>query len=536
MEVQIRQYNDKRVLVLLASGTTTDKHYPRGDNFWDSFTKDSGVDGLRACLNGGNTGWGGMACPDNLPTPSGYVRGQEADGAVFFEQSGGSSCNYSLSASVSNPNPGCGAQVTLNGGCSGDCGGLSYQWTGNGVAQNGQNVTISVPASNGTYTYTLTASRSGCSKSVTTQLTVSGCGGGTPPPSGITAGNCYRIRPLSNTANALGVSGSQTVVQQAANGQNSQLWKAEDVGGGQFRFVTQNGSGQAMRVASDNFGEAVRLAAAGSDYLQKWSVSPSGSDYRVSLGSGSTWDMRSAGGEPDLQLWGTTGNDPVSHRTFRFETVTCPGGTPPPPPPTGGSYNGHFDMASCSSLLGWVWNSSAPGTRLTVEVVEGSQVVATGTANRYRQDLQQAGIGDGQYAFDIPTPASLKNNQPRTISVRVQGTGYILNNSPRTITCPSGGRMATPSSAEKAGEWRLMPNPAGDEVTLEAPYPLNERRLTVKLTALNGSEQVVSRRSQQVTDRQFRLQLRELNLPAGLYLISVSEGSRLLTTLKLVKQ
>ena len=96
LEVQIRQYGDKRMLVTAIPNSATDKHYPRGDNFWDAFTKDSGVDGLRACLNAGNTSYGGVAAPDNLPTPSGYTSGREADGAFFFERSsgGGGNCDF----------------------------------------------------------------------------------------------------------------------------------------------------------------------------------------------------------------------------------------------------------------------------------------------------------------------------------------------------------------------------------------------------------------------------------------------------------
>ncbi|AQG78501.1 hypothetical protein AWR27_03580 [Spirosoma montaniterrae] len=88
LEVQIRQYGDKRVLVTAVVGSASDKHYPRGDNFWDAFTKDSGADALRGCLNGGNTNYGGLSAPANLQTPSGYRSGQEADGAFFFEQNG----------------------------------------------------------------------------------------------------------------------------------------------------------------------------------------------------------------------------------------------------------------------------------------------------------------------------------------------------------------------------------------------------------------------------------------------------------------
>lgn len=90
LEVQIRQYpNGKRALVTAIIGSPTDKHYPRGDNFWDNFTKDPGVDGLRGCLNAGESGWYGLTFPSGISPNPGYVQGSESDGAVYFQLSGG---------------------------------------------------------------------------------------------------------------------------------------------------------------------------------------------------------------------------------------------------------------------------------------------------------------------------------------------------------------------------------------------------------------------------------------------------------------
>ena len=105
-----------------------------------------------------------------------------------------------------------------------------------------------------------------------------------------------------------------------------------------------------------------------------------------------------------------------------------------------------------------------------------------------------------------------------------------------TRTCSSGARKAATTSVEKAGEWRLSPNPAGDQVTIETPHTLNERRLSVKLTAISGIEYQVSASAQKVENRHLRLNLNSLRLPAGLYIISISDDGELLTTLKMVKQ
>ena len=87
--VQIRQFaGGKRALVTTQAGSSNDKHFPRGDNFWDNFTKNPGVESLQACLNAGETGWYGLAFPSGITPPSGYLQGSEPDGAIFFSTNG----------------------------------------------------------------------------------------------------------------------------------------------------------------------------------------------------------------------------------------------------------------------------------------------------------------------------------------------------------------------------------------------------------------------------------------------------------------
>ena len=88
LTVQIRSISGKNVLVTAIAGASNDKYYPRGDNFWGSFSLDPNAAGLQGCLNAGSTGWGGLAIPGNLSPPSGYAQGTESDGAVFFYQNG----------------------------------------------------------------------------------------------------------------------------------------------------------------------------------------------------------------------------------------------------------------------------------------------------------------------------------------------------------------------------------------------------------------------------------------------------------------
>ncbi|MCF0048415.1 T9SS type A sorting domain-containing protein, partial [Dyadobacter sp. LJ53] len=98
-------------------------------------------------------------------------------------------------------------------------------------------------------------------------------------------------------------------------------------------------------------------------------------------------------------------------------------------------YQGNFEAADCNFLKGWVWDKNNAGGAQIVELVEGSTVLATATANIYKADLKDGGYGTGYYGFSIAVPASLKNGQPRQLGIRVKGSSFNLNNSPRTLTC-----------------------------------------------------------------------------------------------------
>ena len=88
LDVQIRQIAGHNVLVTAIPGSSNDKYYPRGDNFWNEFTKDPGAVNLQSCLNAGNSGYNGYSVPGSISPPSGYYQGAENDGAVFYAQNG----------------------------------------------------------------------------------------------------------------------------------------------------------------------------------------------------------------------------------------------------------------------------------------------------------------------------------------------------------------------------------------------------------------------------------------------------------------
>jgi hypothetical protein len=71
-------------------------------------------------------------------------------------------------------------------------------------------------------------------------------------------------------------------------------------------------------------------------------------------------------------------------------------------PPRLAELEGLVDNATETRLYGWAWNAAAPEERLAVELRLADQVVARTVAERLREDLVKAGVGDGRHAFEVP--------------------------------------------------------------------------------------------------------------------------------------
>ncbi|WP_128546998.1 PA14 domain-containing protein [Larkinella soli] len=119
-----------------------------------------------------------------------------------------------------------------------------------------------------------------------------------------------------------------------------------------------------------------------------------------------------------------------------------------------GNFEGHLDGADCGSIGGWVYDRDQPHIPLMVELLVNGQVVASQWAGNFRQDLLNAGKGDGRHGFGFETPAAIKTGQPVSVSVRVAASGYSLIGSPKTVTCAGSAPPPTSSSPAPA-------NPSG---------------------------------------------------------------------------
>ncbi len=98
-------------------------------------------------------------------------------------------------------------------------------------------------------------------------------------------------------------------------------------------------------------------------------------------------------------------------------------------------WEGYHDIATCRDIYGWAWDQNWPNAAINVDVYRDNPYVATVPANVFRQDLLNAGKGNGYHGFDYVPDSSWRDGQWHSASVRFGGTGTSLNWTPRNIIC-----------------------------------------------------------------------------------------------------
>jgi hypothetical protein len=99
-------------------------------------------------------------------------------------------------------------------------------------------------------------------------------------------------------------------------------------------------------------------------------------------------------------------------------------------------YEGHLELATRDSVVGWVWDPSEPDSPVTIEIMEGDTVIAKVPADQYRQDLLDAGKGNGKHGFVVPTPKVLRDGAQHDVSVRVWRSSFSLGTKPISTVRP----------------------------------------------------------------------------------------------------
>lgn len=211
---------------------------------------------------------------------------------VCIQGGGNSNCNYNVTANSNISNPSCQQAIELTAGCTGDCGGVAYSWSGNGLSGNQNPINTTAPSSNGNYTYTVTVTKSGCSKQATAGVTVSGCSVSSNCSSEFTQCSGNQSETRTYTVNA-GTTGTYTIkveytshessgnrpIRWSVNGGSTQSTDVVQTGVNQYTegtlgTVTLNGGNNTITLSSGGvficfkkvcFQSSARIGAATND-------------------------------------------------------------------------------------------------------------------------------------------------------------------------------------------------------------------------------------------------------------------------------
>ena len=132
-----------------------------------------------------------------------------------------------------------------------------------------------------------------------------------------------------------------------------------------------------------------------------------------------------------LLLWGL----PAAMKAGAAES-TATGSPSASPSPIVGLLEGSLDKVEVASVGGWAWDSSKPNSPIKVEIYDGTTLLTTIVAGEFREDLKNAGKGDGKHAFNYPLSETLRDGKSHTISVRYAGTTTDIPGSPKTLLFP----------------------------------------------------------------------------------------------------
>jgi glycosyltransferase involved in cell wall biosynthesis len=97
---------------------------------------------------------------------------------------------------------------------------------------------------------------------------------------------------------------------------------------------------------------------------------------------------------------------------------------------------GHIDRISSSVLEGWAHDPEDAAARVSLLVTVDGDLIERVLANRYRDDLERAGIGDGRHAFALTFESPIPVNESRVIRVRRETDGVDVPGSPTTLRAP----------------------------------------------------------------------------------------------------
>jgi len=94
---------------------------------------------------------------------------------------------------------------------------------------------------------------------------------------------------------------------------------------------------------------------------------------------------------------------------------------------------GSLDQVNLRQVAGWAQEDAQPDVPVSLLVIDNDKLLGRILANRYRADLENAGIGTGRYGFEFEFPNSLAPFQKHVVKVCRETDGEELPQSPMVI-------------------------------------------------------------------------------------------------------
>ena len=66
--------------------------------------------------------------------------------------------------------------------------------------------------------------------------------------------------------------------------------------------------------------------------------------------------------------------------------------------------SGHVDLCGPELIGGWLFCNAWEGEPISLQVFVGGELIGECAVDRFRNDLQEAGFGDGRCGFSFPVP------------------------------------------------------------------------------------------------------------------------------------
>lgn len=97
------------------------------------------------------------------------------------------------------------------------------------------------------------------------------------------------------------------------------------------------------------------------------------------------------------------------------------------------NWRGNLEVVNRRRIEGWAFDDAAPHAPISLIILSNGQVIARVLANRYRSDLESAGMADGRHAFSVIIPGGLSPLTKHVVQLLGESDGCEMPGSPVVI-------------------------------------------------------------------------------------------------------